>query len=196
MGFARSVHSTLSSAHLISSHLMRGRNVTRAPRRMNITDARATLAIERVQRCRFGNVAGAVFGDVGWWSGTRLGCVGLGYKGTYYGGGRGEGKGEMRWDCGCEGGGLVVCGLPVEEVGVGADAASPEAVGGGWGREDFLFFWVGMVCVGLGWMVTGVGFFVAGEVDADGDNGLEAVRACHGEHVGWCSAYSAWWIEE
>ena len=78
----------------------------------------------------------------------------------------------------------------MEEVGVDAHAAAPEAVGGGRRWEDFLLGVVRSGVVGVG--VEGV---VARETDGDGDDGLEALG--RGE-VGHCvvGVYFARGVEE
>jgi hypothetical protein len=78
--------------------------------------------------------------------------------------------------------------LPVEEVRIDADAAAPEAVCRWWGRRHvFAFFVIAAdhVVFQYGGHVCVAGFFVAPQVHADGDDGLETFAAtCHVGHVG------------
>jgi len=161
---------------------------------VNVTNARAALAIEHAARRGFDDVAYAVFGDVGWRSGTTLG---------FRLGARASGRGDRGADHGREAGMwhgrdggrvLMFCALPMEEVGIGAYATSPQSVGGGWGRQYFLF-WIVHLWVGIGDFVDVTGFFVAREVYSDGKCRLEAIGAYHGGDV-WPSALSTWCVEE
>lgn len=88
---------------------------------------------------------------------------------------------------------LIICALPVQQVWIGADTAAPEAVGG-WGWRKDVFLWVGDFGLGIKRVVDDACFFVAREVDADRNDGLEAVGAGHGGDV-W-AVVLAWWVED
>lgn len=146
---------------------------------MNIADARVAIAIDRAPWCGFDDVANAVLGSVGWRTG------GGGHReGARTGSSRLRG-GDDRCvadvcSCGCA---VVFCALPVQEVGIYADAAAPEAVRGRWGRGKLVFFWVVDGRVVVECVIRVAGFFVTCEVDADRDDGLEAIGPGHGGDV-------------